>query len=109
MTAFDPLKSTTMADFKTAYKITMAHEGVYANNPHDSGGETWKGIARKKHPDWSGWSIVDQWKIKAGFPASLNNAPGLQDLVWQFYKKEFWDGLNLDQINDQRIVNELFD
>lgn len=98
-----------MADFKTAYKITMAHEGGYANNPNDTGGETWKGVARKKHPYWAGWTIVDQWKIKAGFPDSLAHAPGLQELVWQFYKKEFWDGLALDLINDQRIANELFD
>jgi lysozyme family protein len=98
-----------MADFKTAYKITMAHEGGYANNPNDSGGETWKGIARRKHPDWPGWEIVDQWKIKGGFPASLTNAPGLQALVESFYKFKFWDYLRLDQINDQRIANELFD
>jgi lysozyme family protein len=98
-----------MADFKIAYKITMAHEGGYANNPNDSGGETWKGIARKKHPHWAGWTIVDQFRNKAGFPANLSDATDLQDLVWQFYKKEFWDGLSLDQFADQRIANELFD
>lgn len=96
-----------MADFKTAYKITMAHEGGYANNPADTGGETWKGIARKKHPEWKGWEIVDQYKHD--IPSSLNAAPGLQPLVESFYKVQFWDYLKLDQIKDQRIANELFD
>jgi lysozyme family protein len=83
-----------MADFKTAYKITMAHEGGWANNPADTGGETWRGIARNKHPDWLGWMLVD--KAKHGdFPANLNSVSGLQDMV--------------DQVNNQKIANELFD
>lgn len=100
-----------MADFKTAYKITMANEGGYANNPADSGGETWKGIARKKHPDWPGWGIIDHYKnkIKSGFPESLKDAPGLQESVEMFYKVGFWDYLKLDQVNNQKIANELFD
>jgi lysozyme family protein len=97
-----------MADFKTAYKITMAHEGAYANNKHDTGGETWKGIARKKHPDWPGWTLVDKAK-QGDFPANLNSIAGLQDLVEQFYKVKFWDHLKLDQVNNQKIANELFD
>lgn len=96
-----------MADFKTAYKITMAHEGGYANHPADRGGETWRGIARKMHPDWPGWEIVDQYKHD--IPSSLSNAPGLQPLVESFYKVKFWDYLKLDQISNQKIANELFD
>ena len=97
-----------MADFKAAYKITMAHEGGYANNPADTGGETWKGIARKKHPDWPGWPLVD--KAKHGdFPANLHSVLGLQDMVESFYKVKFWDYLKLDQVNSQKIANELFD
>lgn len=98
-----------MADFKTAYKITMAHEGGYANNPADTGGETWKGIARKRHPDWPGWSTIDQYKAKPDFPANLADAPGLQQGVELFYKIKFWDYLKLDQIGNQKIANELFD
>jgi lysozyme family protein len=97
-----------MADFKTAYKITMAHEGGYANNPADTGGETWKGIARRKHPDWPGWQLVDRAKT-GNFPANLASYPNLQTLVEMFYKVKFWDYLKLDQINNQKIANELFD
>lgn len=35
-----------MAIFNSAFKITMGNEGGYANNPDDSGGETYAGIAR---------------------------------------------------------------
>ena len=98
-----------MADFKQAYNITMAHEGGYANDKADSGGETWKGIARNKNPKWAGWSVVDEYREKSGFPDNLNSAPGLQELVLLFYKKEFWDPLNLDSVNDQPIANEMFD
>lgn len=98
-----------MANFNLAYTITMKHEGSYANNPADRGGETWKGIARKMHPEWKGWAIVDEYRKKPGFPANLGDAPGLQDLVLSFYKNEFWDYLRLDEIKDQRIGNELFD
>jgi lysozyme family protein len=97
-----------MADFKTAYKITMAHEGGWANNPADTGGETWKGIARKKHPDWPGWQLIDKAK-QGDFPANLNSIPNLQNLVEMFYKVKFWDYLKLDQVNNQKIANELFD
>ena len=97
-----------MADFKTAYKITMAHEGGYANNPADTGGETWKGIARKKHPGWPGWVLVDKAK-NGDFPANLHSVKGLQDMVESFYKSKFWDYLKLDQVNNQKIANELFD
>jgi lysozyme family protein len=86
----------------------MAHEGGYANHVNDTGGETWKGIARKKHPDWPGWVLVDKAK-QGDFPANLHSIAGLQDLVESFYKVKFWDHLKLDQVNNQKIANELFD
>ncbi|MDR1034997.1 MAG: hypothetical protein LBT40_00015 [Deltaproteobacteria bacterium] len=32
-------------------------EGGWANNPADSGGETFRGIARNFHKSWPGWAI----------------------------------------------------
>jgi lysozyme family protein len=55
-----------MAHFKTAYALTMGHEGIYSNNPKDRGGETYKGIARKFHPSWEGWKAIDRMKNKPG-------------------------------------------
>jgi lysozyme family protein len=98
-----------MADFIQAYQVTLAHEGGYSNNPQDSGGETYKGIARKYHSDWVGWHIIDQLKKNANFPKNLDDNKPLQDLVMGFYKKEFWDKMKLDSVTDQRIANEMFD
>ena len=101
-----------MADFKTAYDKTMKVEGGYANTEGDSGGETWKGIARNYHPKWSGWSIIDTFKpIRniAVFESNLKASQTLQRLVLEFYKEEFWDVMLLDQVQNQDIANEMFD
>lgn len=97
-----------MALFKPAYKVVMQNEGGYANNPRDRGGETWKGIARKMHPNWIGWKIVDSLK-GSGFPSNLYAKADLQVYVEAFYKSEFWDVLRLDTVHNQAIANELFD
>lgn len=103
-----------MADFKIAYAITAKVEGGYANNPHDAGGETYKGIARKMHPTWKGWIIIDTIKRKVGTSAlSIDKAaeqdPVLQGLVLSFYKDNYWNTMSLDSLNDQKMANELYD
>jgi len=102
-----------MADFKTAHKIVMQHEGGYANNRNDKGGETYKGVARKRHPNWLGWDIVDSIKKLQANPDSfeiiLQSNEILQKLVLSFYKTEFWDALSLDNVKDQSIATELYD
>jgi len=103
-----------MAEFTIAYEKTSRAEGGYANNPLDSGGETYKGIARKIHPEWKGWPIIDEIKNNVGTSAQAINAAGeknvaLQGLVLYFYKYMFWDPLSLDQVNDQQMANELYD
>lgn len=103
-----------MADFNIAYKRTAVAEGGYANNPRDKGGETYQGIARKIHPAWKGWPMIDAIKDKVGTSAkSINTAAeknvSLQGLVVSFYKDVYWNELNLDLINDQQMSNELYD
>lgn len=102
-----------MANFAESYKIIRQREGGYINDPDDAGGETYKGISRNNFPDWDGWRYINT--IKAANKNSVNidglleNQTTLQDLVLSFYKKEFWDVLNLDNIQDQGIATELFD
>ncbi|OSZ79269.1 hypothetical protein CAP35_13730 [Chitinophagaceae bacterium IBVUCB1] len=98
-----------MANFLTAYKITRAHEGGYVNDPADRGGETYKGIARKRNPQWKGWKIVDELKAGRNFPASLDSHTLLQQLVLDFYENEYWLSLSLDKVENQAIGNEMFD
>jgi lysozyme family protein len=103
-----------MADFNAAYLVVRAHEGGYANNPNDRGGETYKGISRKNFPGWSGWVYMDDVKNKVGLREDAINTEAaktdiLQKLVRAFFKDNFWNELSLDQVNNQDIAVELFD
>lgn len=103
------MQEKDMATFKLAYDRTMSAEGGYSNNPNDLGGETFKGIARKKNPSWGGWQIVDALRKSGGFPGNLKGDAGLGVQVQKFYKSEYWDRVHGDDIAEQPIANELFD
>lgn len=99
-----------MADFKIAYVKTSNFEGGYANVKGDRGGETYAGITRKYFPKWAGWKIVDDYKRKYGIKHGqrLKNVK-LEELIKAFYKKEFWDVISGDEIEDQGTANRLYD
>jgi len=112
-----------MSDFLTAHKKVMSHEGGYANNPKDRGGETYKGIARNFWGKWGGWKYIDNVKAQMvkqpvyGTSEYFNWAKHLnglleqinvlQQLVLDFYKANFWK--NLDQITDQDLATWIYD
>lgn len=104
-----------MADFKKAYPLILAHEGGYVNDPDDPGGETYKGVARKMHPDWLGWHIVDMIKAKPGFPDALQSADAIEikkqlDLeLSSFYYAHYWLKIQGDLIVSQEVANSMFD
>lgn len=98
-----------MAKFKISETKTSAIEGKYADVPGDRGGETYRGIARKRWPSWPGWVIIDQLKPADGFPRNLELHIGLQGLVEQFYREHFWDPIAGDQIVVQEVADELYD
>ena len=86
-----------MADFLESLAIVLRHEGEYANDHLDFGGETFRGIARNFHPDWTGWKLID---------AGQREGPELDKLVSDFYHSEFW---KFDDITDQELANKLMD
>lgn len=101
-----------MADFKEAYDKCMAIEGFYSNVQGDSGGETWKGIARNFWPRWYGWAIIDQ--IKRTFERSewnkaIKDHADVEIQVQVFYKDFFWNRVQGDKIPSQPIADELFE
>ena len=100
-----------MANFDEAFVLTMKSEGGYANNPNDTGGETYKGVSRKNHPKWNGWKVID--RVKATRPPSLNKALAqeseLQRSIRQFYLTEFWDVNQTGKINNQQLACQVFD
>jgi lysozyme family protein len=98
-----------MANYLEAYNITLGHEGGYSNDPDDVGGETYKGIARRYHPSWGGWVIIDDLKKQPDFPNSAYNSQLLDDMVKKFYKSYYWDVNLLDEYRSQAVANEMFD
>lgn len=98
-----------MADFLLAFEKTMGHEGKYAKDPDDSGGETYKGISRRFNPVWEGWKVIDDVKTHSEFPSILNSLPQLQECVKDFYKEYYWDINRLGEFESQAIAEEVFD
>ena len=98
-----------MAKFNLALLKVLSHEGGYVNDPDDLGGETYKGIARNSHGSWSGWQLIDSYKVKPDFPKSLEANTKLQNMVEQFYFELFWQPLKANQIQNQTSADSVFD
>jgi lysozyme family protein len=104
-----------MADFKRAFEYTGQNEAGYSNNPNDEGGETYKGIARRYHPNWPGWSIIDREKIQrnvlndAELTQILEAIPELQMMVEEFFRGQFWNPILGDEIPNDSIAIALYD
>lgn len=95
-----------MANFSQAVAKTELWEGGYVNDPHDSGGETYRGISRNNWPKWEGWAAIDAAKNQPNFPASLDANAQLQGMVVTFYRTNFW---KYDGINDDEVAWKVFD
>lgn len=111
-----------MADFARYFPLLLANEGGYVFDPHDPGGETWRGIARVCNPHWTGWPLVDAHKAHAGWPADCRVYPRnklatavlrkdkpLAGLVRSFYQAQYWNCLRLGEVANQAIANQLCD
>lgn len=96
-----------MAEFLAAHKRTSLNEGGYAHVKGDRGGETYKGISRVHWPNWAGWAIVDKHKpLKHNAKIKDNE---LEVMVNMFYKRNFWDKVGGDSIDDQETAFKLYD
>ncbi len=98
-----------MADFTPAYEAMLEHEGGYVFDKDDPGGETYRGVARKIHSKWDGWTIIDILRTERGFPANLDKSADLQQSVRRFYENNFWDKINGDKIENQEVAASIFD
>ena len=98
-----------MADFKKILMHTLQHEGGYNKDPHDPGGETYKGISRKYHPEWTGWAIIDRQQLLRNFPGSLESDATLQHLVENFYQTQFWEPLQGNTLKEDVVAASIFD
>ena len=98
-----------MPNFNQSYKKVMASEGGYVHDPDDPGGETYKGVARKMNPSWSGWTIVDRLKREKGFPKNLDRDADLQGKIEAFYRAGYWAPVRGDEIADPDVAHAIFD
>lgn len=98
-----------MASYDLALQQLLQHEGGYADDPADRGGETYRGVARSIHPQWSGWKRVDSLRGKRGFPASLARDKKLQAAVASFYRENYWAPLQGERLDNEEVAQELFD
>lgn len=99
--------------FERACSKVLNLEGVYSNDLNDTGGETAFGISRNNFPDWEGWKVVDNLKKIHGtgqnFITAMNLNDELNTLVKQWYKQEFWNPFQLDNIREPSLAFEIFD
>ena len=112
-----------MANFKESFDITMRAEGGYCNYSSDAGKETYRGISIVHNPDWKGWVIVHEAISYFGIKNTLDVSKVTRDLidtrlakntkldimVKDLYKEKYWNPLNLDNENDQKFANHIFD
>ena len=76
-----------MADFEQAIERVLKHEGGYANDPDDPGGETKYGISKRQYPN-------------------LDIATLTLDQAKAIYRRDYW---KYDGISDQAVASKLFD
>ena len=104
-----------MDAFEKSFRFTILHETdgsrVTDNNPFDSGGFTYYGIARKRWPNWSGWRLVDTDIKSHGRPRTTEENPFLGEAVRAFYYQEFWLKPGLDKVahHSPNVALEVFD
>lgn len=111
-----------MANFATYLPLLFANEGGYCDYyPSDSGGETFRGIARRPNPNWPGWASVDAVKAQLGltspvppahWPALDNSLLANAELgaaINSFYEAAYWSPLRLDEVLSQSIADQLAD
>lgn len=83
-----------MSNFATAIEKTLGHEGGYVNHPEDKGGET-------------NWGITAKVAKANGYDGKMKELP--LSYAKAIYKKEYWDKLKLDLVNNQVIAEIAFD
>ncbi len=100
-----------MQHFDELFERVMAHEGFYANVKGDQGGETYMGISRRYHPNWSGWNVIDAYKKEHGRIKHNQEitTPGLRELVKDFYYHTFYHTNKLNYIENKDLKYMLFD
>ena len=86
-----------MAEFLDHIEALIVKEGGYrlTDTPGDRGGQTYAGISRRSNPHWPGWAVIDA----GGEPE--------RTVVHALYKTDYWDPLQLDEIDSGDLAEML--
>jgi len=111
-------------DYVRALSFTMKSEGAFSFVKADTGGMTYKGIARQFNSKWSGWNTIDKAlekypELKNPYvgkpPASINKLnfelnvnEELEFLIYDFYYENYYKKVGADRIGGKLAV-VLFD
>lgn len=82
-------------NFKQALDFVLEWEGGYSDHPSDPGGETYRGITRRDHPEWPGWRVVERVKPENG---ETIFDPELENSLAMFYFDHYWRKASCDVI-----------
>jgi len=75
------------ANFDSALKAVLRHDGGFVNHPDDLGGMTNLGVTKKVWEEWVGHE-VDEKAIRALTP----------EVVGPMYRKKYWDKIRGDDL-----------
>lgn len=83
-------------NFSDALAVVLKHEGGYAFDPDDRGGETFRGISRVSWPGWAGWEGIDRVKAaghttRGAIDAWFKGDVKMDFHVASFYRRQFWE------------------
>jgi hypothetical protein len=88
--------------FDRALAFVLLWEGGHSNDPDDAGGETYRGVSRKKNPQWPGWEFVDKKdfvtadkEIEAFYKGNYWNMCACDDLSYPFDMVVFDTAVNM--------------
>ena len=76
--------------FNQVIEVILKHEGGYAHNPNDPGGETNYGISKRSYPE-------------------LNIRELTRDHAKEIYKNDYWKPLRLYMIDNANACLDIFD
>lgn len=90
-----------MADFEKAIPGVLKWEGKWVDDPADLGGATNMGIIFK---------VFKLYASEIGLPPTKEALKTLtEEQAKIIYKRQFWDKMRGDEINDQQVANIIFD
>lgn len=105
-----------MSNFDKSYELLKRLEFSSATSAlHQNKGEnglTFMGIYEKAHPNWDGWDyiydILGEFDDICKASNECYQFQPLQVLAQNFYEKEFWQKLRLDEIKSEKITRHMF-